>query len=296
MIRRTLPRRTPLRHLAVYTEQMSPHLTAPFLVLLPERWRKRAAPADAPTNWRVASALIGVVQCLTGLAALVWWYSWSVEHWARDVVSRAATAHPEADLQPYQLGLLGFTVIATSPITWLIVLWCIEGVARILAAAITSEVFGTLPLVLIAGAISLVRPDGPAGTHGSAPASGFAAFLRRRISEKTRAAAPDILTPFKDAHGELLRIAASHTKPEWEAGRILYIRGDFYRMDEMIERYAGGPTHPDGAARPFIYKLRRLEAGVLTPRTLRYEPPEGAVTRTPQLYTHVAPAATSHTK
>ena len=274
---------------------MPPYLSAPFLVLLPERWRKRAASEDAPTNLRVASALIGVVQCVSGLAALVWWYSWSVEHWANHIVANAS-AH--ADLQPYQSGLLGLTVIATSPITWLIALWSIEGIARILAAAITSEVFGTLPLALIAGAISLIRPADPPSTdaHSPSAAHGFAAFLRRRFSEKTHAVAPDVLTPFKDAHGELLRVAATHTKPDWEAGRILYIRGDFYRMDEFTARYSGATTHPDRIARPFLYKLRRLEAGVLTPRTLRYDPPAAALTRPPQLYTSLAPHASSHTK
>jgi hypothetical protein len=275
---------------------MPPYLIAPLLVLLPEQWRKHAAPEDAPMNWRVASALIGVVQCVTGLVGLVWWYSWSVEHWASQVVSRAADAHPSTELKPFQLGLLGFTVIATSPLTWLIVAWSVEGVARILAAAITSEVFGTLPLALIATAISLVRGGDFDDARSSTSVHGFGAFLRRRLSEKTRAAAPDALTPFKDAKGEVLRVAATHTKPDWEAGRILYIRGDFYRMDEFTARYSGAPTHPDGAARPFIYKLRRLEAGVLTARTLRYEPPEGAVTRTPELYTRATSPAITHSK
>ena len=276
---------------------MRPLLAAPFLVLLPERWRKRAAPADAPTNWRVASALIGVVQCVTGFLALVWWYSWSVEHWTARVVSRTADAHPLTDVAPYQLGLLGLTLIATNPVTWLIVLWSIEGIARILAAAITSEVFGTLPLALIAGAMFLLRPVDLADGEGqSSAAHGFVAFLRRRFSEKTHPAAPDVLTPFKDAHGELLRVAATHTKPDWESGRILSIRGDFYRMDEFTARYSGAPVHPDGVARPFLYKLRRLEAGVLTPRTLRYDPPADALTRPPQLYAQVAPISSSHSK
>jgi hypothetical protein len=275
---------------------MWPLLTAPLLVLLPARWRKRAAPGDAPINLRIASAVIGVVQCVTGFLALAWWYSWSAEHWTSHVVSRAADAHPLTDVAPYQLGLLGLTLFASSPITWLVALWSIEGVARILAAAITSEIFATLPLALIAAAIALFRPQDPDDARSTSPAHGFAAFLRRLLSEKTHAPAPDVLTPFKDAHGELLRVASSHTKPDWEAGRILYISGDFYRMDELTERYSGAPTHPDGAARPFLYKLRRLEAGVLTPRTLRYDPPADALTRPPQLYTPLSPSTTSHTK
>ncbi len=244
---------------------MWPYLTAPFAVLLPARWRAQSA-FEAPMPWRIASFICGVFQCITGLAALAWWYSYSVEHWAQTVVSHAADTHASLnDMKPQTAGVLALAVVATSPITWLIVIWCVEGLVRILAAAITSEVFATLPLALIAGTISLFRPvrDENPGLRGGAasigdaslddsPARSFAKFLRRGIVERTRAHAPDDLTRIKDVDGDLLRIRASHTKPGWEPGRIVRIGNigdigrngaDFYRIERLSERHgAAGYT------------------------------------------------------
>jgi hypothetical protein len=275
---------------------------APIAVLLPARWRVSTV-HEAPTSWRVASFICGLAQCCTGLAALVWWYSYSVANWASTVVSHATATQPAlSNMKPHETGVLALMIVVTNPITWIILAWCIEGLVRILAAAITEEVFATLPLAIIAGAISLFRPvraENPglrgaaSGTTGDAslddsPAHSFANFLHRSLIEHTHAHVHDHITRLADTDADLLRIRSSHTKPDWEPGRIVLIDGDFYRIDNFSERRGAAAhtaimdndglphthTHtaaPDTHARPFVYRLRHLSAGIVTRHTLHYE-------------------------
>jgi len=227
-------------------------------------------------------------------------------------------------MKPHETGVLALMIVVTNPITWIILAWCIEGLVRILAAAITEEVFATLPLAIIAGAISLFRPvraENPglrgaaSGTTGDAslddsPAHSFANFLRRGLIEHTHARVPDHITRLADTDADLLRIRSSHTKPDWEPGRIVLIDGDFYRIDNFSERRGAAAhtaimdndglphthTHaktnaPDTHARPFVYRLRHLSAGIVTRHTLHYEiSPECRAT----LDASPAPAAPHH--
>jgi hypothetical protein len=298
---------------------MWPYLTAPFAVLLPARWRAQTG-FEAPMPWRIASFICGVAQCATGLAAMVWWYSYSVRNWAQYVVSHAIQSQSSlSEMKPHAQGLLALTLIVSSPVTWIIIAWSVEGLVRILAAAITSEVFATLPLALIAGAISLFRPvrDENPGLRGGgttvedaslddSPARSFANFLCRGIVEHTHAHVPDYVTRIKDVDGDLLCIRTSHSKPDWEPGRIVRVGdvgdiggngGDFYRIDRFSERHGAAAytatmdddglphTHTrtgsvlaaprDTHPRPFVYLLRHLAAGVANRHTLNYEiPPE----------------------
>jgi hypothetical protein len=262
---------------------MWPYFTAPVLVLLPERWRHRVT-FEAPMPWRVASAVCGIAQMSTGFAALIWWYSYSVENWAGRVMNHAIeTQSAMSSMKPHQLGAMALVVVATNPVTWLIVIWMMEGLVRVLAAGITAEVFGTLPLAILAEAIALFQPartlnpglTSPAGDASldETPAHSFASFLRRGVIEHTRAHVEDHVTHLKDGEGELMKISASHTKPGWEPGRIICIaapdRDEFYHIETFTERN-------EDPARPFVYIIRRLSAGIRTRNMLTYAPPEHA--------------------
>ncbi len=284
------------------------YLATPFLVLVPARWRRDVI-FTAPPHWRVASFMCGVVQCVTGFVALVWWYSYSVTTWTHGVIEhRVETQDPVNGLSPEAFGMLGFTIVAANPITWLIVIWCVEGIARLLAAVITEEVFATFPLALIAGAIAMVRPvreenpglqGGNDATLDRSPAGGFASFLRRGMLERTHGRVTDHVTLLRDADGEVLKVCASHTKAEWDVGRIVRVSGDgtFWRLESFVERDRsaayGATGHDDGLprgtaaagavadghSRRFVYKLRRLGAGVMNRNVLTYELPEDFVWR-----------------
>ncbi len=285
------------------------YVLAPILVLLPERWRRNPGFA-ASMPWRVASFICGLAQAVSGFAALVWWYSYSVENWAQRVMTHAAqTQSSVAGLKPHEFGALAFAVVAASPVTWLIIVWCVEGIVRVLAAAITEEVFAMLPLALIAAVWAFLHPlrdENPGllatadASLGETPAHSFVTFLRRSAFEKMHTRVADDVTRIKDAEGEVLRIRASHAKPEWEVGRMILIGDNFYCVENVSERrgaaartYAQGSdglphTHAGNAtrasalqmptdthARPFVYKLRYRAAGVVTRHTLHYDLPDG---------------------
>ncbi|MGA8038141.1 MAG: hypothetical protein WB985_19440 [Candidatus Acidiferrales bacterium] len=307
LIRRSLRHESAPASRRIYTEHMWAYLAAPVLMLLPERWRQNAGFA-APMPWCVASFTCGVAQAVSGLAALVWWYSYSVENWAQNVMTHAVeTQSAVAGLGPHEFGVLALTVVAASPVTWLIVVWSVEGIVRVLAAAVTEEVFATLPLALIAGVSALVQPvrnENPglrastAASLDDTPARSFAAFLRRRAFEKTHARIADDVTRIQGVEGDVLRIRANHGKPDWEVGRMIRIGDDFYRLENVSERHGGAArtsahgndglpstrptsttpsqTPADKHARPFVYKLRRLAAGIATRHTLSYDLPPGA--------------------
>ena len=55
-------------------------LLGPFLALLPKRWRQSLLPRS-PADWRVPTILSGFGEFLLAVAALLYWYSYSVTTW-----------------------------------------------------------------------------------------------------------------------------------------------------------------------------------------------------------------------
>ena len=105
------------------------------------------------------------------------------------------------------------------------------------------------------------------------------------------------MTRIQGVEGDVLRIRANHGKPDWEVGRMIRIGDDFYRLENVANataarlarrprKYGLPSTRPtsttpsqtpaDKHARPFVYKLRRLAAGIATRHTLSYDLPPGA--------------------
>jgi hypothetical protein len=89
----------PVRSYAVKTI-----LLGPLLSLLPRRWRESNSLYPS-IDWRVAAALSGLMESLIAIVALVYWYSYSVTHWAADAVDSAIRAGAEID--PNAVGFAG---------------------------------------------------------------------------------------------------------------------------------------------------------------------------------------------
>ena len=62
-----------------------------------------------------------------------------------------------------------------------------------------------------------------------------------------------------------LKIESSRAKKEWDTGRLILYKERYYRIESR--------TQMEGA-RPFIYLLRSLPAGVPSLRVLKYRPDE----------------------
>src|ERR1700734_2943692 len=112
-------------------------LLGPILSLLPRRWRE-SRPLFSTIQWRVGAALSGIIESLFALVAFIYWYSYSVTHWAQDAVYSAINAG--GGIPPNTEGFAAFALMFLHPVTWLIGLVAIEGIVRLLGAAFTGDI------------------------------------------------------------------------------------------------------------------------------------------------------------
>jgi hypothetical protein len=212
-------------------------LVGPFAALLPQRWRE-SLPSAGMIQWRLAVMLSGLLEAFSGLVALIYWYSISVEGWVRGALDAGWKAHPNVEFAPNTVGFAGLYLVALHPLTWIIVYIGLEGVVRFCAAAFTGEVFGVSLLFLVDRVL-----------HGKAP--------------KNLAPLADELYFSEVENEKFLEIRSVHPKSEWEPPRILRYQGVYYRL-EMCSH--------EPPPRPFVYRFRRLTAGVPGLNVIYYRP------------------------
>ena len=248
---------------------MLSYILGPFLAILPKRWRE-LLPFRASLDWKPAALLGGILESVIALLALVYWYSYSVTHWARDAVY-SAIQHG-AQIDPRAIGFAGLAVLFLHPVTWIIAYAGVEGIVR-LCAVFTDTTLGVLPLFLADKAyLQLVR-----GTHPLVPGvekfseshltSGFRA-VREKALTSSLPLIPDELRITRNAPEELLEIRACRRKLDWTPPRVVRHQDRYYRLESSVT---------GTAPRPFVYTLRRLSAGVPGRSVLVYSPEQTPV-------------------
>lgn len=327
------------------------YLAGPILALLPSRWRLPLS-ANEKILWPRAAWISGILEAFACLSALIGWYFYAMQHWIGQMVFDAMQAHPNVAVDEKLIGYLGMSIFLTSPLTWALAYFSLEGVVRGCGGYITGESFGTLPLVLIDRLLlfarrrrddsrvplvadQVVRPAGkeegdlqirscrskPAWKYPltvrfegesyqvigerkleSRYARPFTYFLRRlgtgeivrgvedydanhivqqeggagifgivwrelrsRYRIRRLPLVADETRTIADRNGLLLEIRSCRPKPEWTVTRLVQYQGEFFRIEAIQE--AGG-------ARPFVFRLRRLPAGVPSRSVLQYSPEE----------------------
>jgi hypothetical protein len=214
-------------------------------------------------NWLVAAAISGVLEFLLAVLAFLYWYSYSVTHWAGAAVESAI--RNGADIPPNGVGVAAWATMFLHPLTWVILFFQFEAIVRFLAGAFTGKAYGTLPL-FVADKIYMRFVRGVAIQHGdeSEPAwASFSGTIRQRVRSLWSQVLPDELVHTKDANGEVLAIRSSRPKPGWEPPRIVFSENVYYRLERVSEQ--PGP-------RPYVYFLRRLPAGVPGRSVIQYTP------------------------
>jgi hypothetical protein len=240
-----------------------------FLAFLPKRWRD-SLPTAAALHWRPAMILSGLLESAIALFSLVYWYSYSVTHWAADAVFSAIQHGAEID--PRALGFAGLAIVFLHPLTWFIIYFGFEGIVR-LCAAFTDTTLGTFPLFLADKIyLQLVRGGNPlaAGTDNfsqSHLASGIRA-VRERALTAALPLVPDELRFTTAGPDEILEIRSCRAKPDWTLPRVMRYEDRYYQLIECSQ---------GTAPRPFIYTLRRLSAGVASRSVLIYLPEQPPV-------------------
>jgi len=244
-------------------------LLGPFLSFLPSRWRA-GLPLSSSLHWPVAAALSAAVEFLLAVLAFLAWYSYSVTHWAADTVESAI--RNGADIPPNGVGLAALATMFLHPLTWLIVFFQLEAIVRFLAGAFTGNAFGTFPLfVLDKIFVRFASTGGGQPPTGAETAwSSFVSAIRQRINSLRLPVLPDELVHTKDAEGQVLAVHSSHRKPGWDPPRIVFSDDVYYRLERVSEQ---------AGARPYVYFLRRLPAGVPGRSVIQYSPDHSAQNR-----------------
>jgi hypothetical protein len=114
-------------------------LLGPILALLPRRWRE-SNPFFSSIHWPMAAALSGIGESCLALVSFVYWYSYSVTHWAQDAVSSAIAGG--AVIPPDAQGFAALALMFLHPLTWMIGWFGVEGAIRFLGAAFADNVMG----------------------------------------------------------------------------------------------------------------------------------------------------------
>ena len=247
-------------------------LLGPFLAALPKRWRQ-SLPEQKLIEWQIASMLSGFAEFLFGVAAMLFWYSYSVTTWVSRGLDAALAGKMGPNVNDQQIGFMAIFIFATHPLTWLIAYVAVEGSIRLVGAAFAENNLGILPL-FVADKIFL-KVTGQSGP-GIAQAAGYTetnlSSYVEAIREKTRvmrtAIIPDELCVTREGGDEFLEIRACRTKPDWTAPRTVKYQDTFYRLEESSR---------GSEPRPFRYRLRRLSAGVMSRTVLVYAPEEEPV-------------------
>jgi hypothetical protein len=242
------------------------YLVAPVLSLLPKRWRNSFA-SNPSMPWVPATIISGCLEAFCGLIGLVYWYSYSVTGWAQKSLTSGSVAHPGTVLTPETEGFIGLLLIVAHPFTWVIVAISLEGIARVCAAAFTGEILGTFPLFIAEKIFSLfIRRDNAAGgsedsLHAAQPS--FLVTLRQKyLVERLPLVADELHYTGEDSE-QILEIRACRPKLEWDPPRVVRYSDVYFRLERA------GQT---SGARPFLYVLRRLSAGVPGRTVLEYCP------------------------
>ena len=244
------------------------YFVGPFVALLPRRWRQ-ALPFYEAVRWRSAGIVSGMGEGLFALVALLYWYSYSVTTWVSKGLDQALAGKAPPGITEHEIGFAGLVIFATHPLTWAICCVAIEGAVR-LCAPFTDTVLGVFPLYVLekvyfklSGQVEPVPPGTPEFDQGHV--SSYVGAVRERVKTARRSQVPDELCTTQHDSEEFLEIRSCRAKQDWGPPRVVRFEDRYYRLEET----ARGQDQ-----RPYVYKLRRLPAGVPGRTVLIYSPDE----------------------
>lgn len=242
---------------------MLSYLLGPLLAFLPQRWRE-SFPVRSGFPWRYSVIVSGLLESLLASLALVYWYSYSVTHWAQDAVY--AAIQNGAEINPNAIGFAGLAIMFLHPLTWFILYFIGEGLVR-LCAAFTDTVLGLFPLYLAEKAYFRFARDKDSAAKNSAGSRHILSSIIQAVQEKILIARlpnlPDELFFTKDQTDEILYIRSCRPKPDWNPPQIIVHGGQYFRLENCSRSQT---------PRPFTYTLRKLSAGVPGRSALKYSP------------------------
>lgn len=222
--------------------------------------------------WERAAAVSGFLELVAAIIGMALWYMRAMAPMISSGTEWALLGKFGREVTEHQIAGAALAVFATHPLTWMLAYLFGEGALRLVSAAFMEDVRGTFPLYLLERAIFLAAHPGEARRMAQEARQIVAATgesLRERAMVARLKEVPDELHYTKKAAEEFLEIWACRRKQDWVAPKIARVDEAYYRLEESwVEQ---------GVARPFRYRLRRLEAGVPGRNVIVYKSGKAAV-------------------
>src|SRR6266702_1720060 len=180
-------------------------LLGPFVALLPKRWRCSLALLPS-ADWRVPSILSGLAEFLVAVAAMLYWYSYSVTTWVSRGLELALAGKAGPGVNEQEIGFMAIFIFATHPLTWL---------------------------------------RGPSaaeqGGYTEGNLSSYVGAIREKLRVSLTAGIPDELCVSTEGAEGFLEIRASRRKPDWTPPRTVKYQDTFYRLEDSSTGWAPRP-------------------------------------------------------
>lgn len=239
------------------------YLIGPVLAFLPRRWRQ--ALASGEVRWERAGMLSGLLEIVGGIVALGYWYLYGMQKMVSAGLDSALAGKLGPGVTDQEIGGVSLVVMATHPVTWLLAFFVLEGAMRLCAAAFAESAVATLPLAMVEWTAAMFRAkEERAGVALKRNAESLAGAMKERILESRGKDLADELSYRRSGEEEYLEIRASRKKDEWVAPKVVRVDDVYYRLEE---------TGLERGARPFLYRLRKLAAGVPGRNVIFYSSP-----------------------
>jgi hypothetical protein len=243
------------------------YLFGPIFAIFPLPWRM-SLPFAKKVQWERATAISGFAEAALALVAIMYWYSYAMSTWVENGVSVALSGKMGPGVRPQDIGGAALIVWWMHPVTWLLAYLGLEGALRLCAGAFGGHSCGIFPLFLADKIVFGPFRRRKDGAGAVSKVSSFAGAIGERVRTAGLSEVPDELCFTKNESGEILEIRACRRKQDWTPPRTVRYLDGYYRLE--ADSSAGG-------ARPFLYRLRRLAAGVPGRTVLLYAPADAVI-------------------
>ena len=234
----------------------------PILAFLPRRWRNRLV-AAREVQWVRAGSASGFYELIAAVVAFGYWYIFEMARLVDAAVAEVVNKQIEG-VTEHQITGMALTLFYLQPLTWVLLYFFFEGAVRLCSAAFTLQTFGTLPLAIVDWLISWKR--GPRDTETrdgiSKSTESFVGAMRERVRQAITDELADELVSWKDGAKEIVEIRTNRRKVDWVPPKVVRMDDAYYRLEEC---------HTAKTGRPFVYRLRKLPAGVPGRQVLIYQ-------------------------
>jgi hypothetical protein len=205
-----------------------------ILSLLPKRYRDSLS-VSVQADLKQGAIASGLAVSIVCLASFILRYLTFIQYRVGDLGQRAIDRGVEGVLVNrvvhFGMGAVATAEYLLHPLTLLLIYFAVEGAARFLAALITEEITGTLPLYVLAWIEDR--------------------FRRARAERALGPLVPDIVEPMYSPDYDL-RIFTCRRKRHWDRMITVSWQDQFY---EVLDEQLGRPPHY------FIYRLKKSRPG-----------------------------------